>query len=147
MKELSDLVKGEIVSIDGKTLRGSSCDSSNQKAIHMVSAWANENQIVLGQIKTEDKSNEITAIPKLLELLELENTIVTIDAMGTQKKIAEAIIEEKADYILALKKNQETLYDNVELFFDSIIKNEIKGIDVFKLVTKEKNHGRIETRK
>ena len=147
MKELSSLVEGEIVSIDGKTLRGSSCNSSNQKAIHIVSAWANENQVVLGQIKTEDKSNEITAIPKLLELLELENTIVTIDAMGTQKKIAEAIIEEKADYILALKKNQETLYDNVELFFDSIIKNEIKGIDVFKLVTKEKNHGRIETRK
>lgn len=95
MKELSNLINGEIVSIDGKTLRGSSCNSSNQKAIHIVSAWANENQIVLGQIKTEDKSNEITAIPKLLELLELENTIVTIDAMGTQKKIAEAIIEKK----------------------------------------------------
>lgn len=72
MKELSSLVKGEIVSIDGKTLRGSSCDSSNQKAIHMVSVWANENQVVLGQIKTEDKSNEITSIPKLLELLELK---------------------------------------------------------------------------
>lgn len=147
MKELSSLVKGEIVSIDGKTLRGSSCDSSNQKAIHMVSAWANENQVVLGQIKTEDKSNEITAIPKLLELLELKNTIVTIDAMGTQKKIAEAIIEKEADYILALKKNQETLYDNVELFFDSIIKDEMKDVDVLKLISKEKNHGRIETRK
>lgn len=146
MKELSALVEGEIVSIDGKTLRGSSCDSSNQKAIHMVSAWANENQIVLGQIKIEDKSNEITAIPKLLELLEIKNTIVTIDAMGTQKKIAEAIIEKGADYILALKKNQETLYNNVELFFDSIIKDEIKDIDVLKIVTKEKDHGRIETR-
>lgn len=105
MKELANLINGEIVSIDGKKLRGSSCNSSNQKAIHMVSAWANENQIVLGQIKTEDKSNEITAIPKLLELLELENTIVTIDAMGTQKKIADAIIEKKANYILALKVN------------------------------------------
>nr|WP_279221834.1 ISAs1 family transposase [Clostridium sp. JN-1] len=147
IKELSNLVKGEIVSIDGKTLRGSSCGSSNQKAIHMVSAWANENQVVLGQIKTEDKSNEITAISKLLELLELKNTIVTIDAMGTQKKIAEAIIEKEADYILALKKSQGTLYNNVELFFDSIIKDEIKDVDVLKLITKEKNHGRIETRK
>lgn len=147
MKELANLINGEIVSIDGKTLRGSSCDSSNQKAIHMVSAWANENQIVLGQIKTEDKSNEITAIPKLLELLELENTIVTIDAMGTQKKIADAIIEKKADYILALKKNHETFYNNVELFFDSIIKKEIKDVEVSELITKEKNHGRIETRK
>jgi len=147
MQSLANLIDGEVVSIDGKTLRGSSCDSSNQKAIHMVSAWANENQVVLGQIKTEEKSNEITAIPKLIELLELENTIVTIDAMGTQKKIAETIIENKADYILALKKNQETLHDNVELFFDSIIKNEINDISVFKITTKEKDHGRIETRK
>lgn len=147
MKSLANLINGEIVSIDSKTLRGSSCNSSNQKAIHIVSAWANENEIVLGQIKTEDKSNEITAIPKLVELLELENTIITIDAMGTQKKIATAIIEKNADYILALKKNQETLHDDVELFFDSIIKNEINYISVSKFTTKEKDHGRIETRK
>lgn len=146
MRSLANLVKGEIVSIDGKTLRGSSCNSSGQKAIHMVSAWANENQLVLGQIKTEDKSNEITAIPKLLELLEIENTVVTIDAMGTQKKIAEAIIEKKADYILALKENQKTLHDNVELFFDSLIKGEIKDIEFKKHTTRDKDHGRIETR-
>lgn len=147
MKNLADLINGEIVSIDGKTLRGSSCNSSNQKAIHMVSAWANQNQVVLGQIKTDDKSNEITAIPKLIELLELKDTIVTIDAMGTQKKIAEIIIENEADYVLALKENQKTLHDNVELFFDSISKRDITDIEVQTLTTHDKDHGRIETRK
>ena len=147
MKNLADLVNGEIVSIDGKTLRGSSCNSSNQKAIHMVSAWANQNQVVLGQIKTDDKSNEITAIPKLIELLELKDTIVTIDAMGTQKKIAEVIIEKEADYVLALKENQKTLHDNVKLFFDSILRGDITDVEVQTLSTHDKDHGRIETRK
>lgn len=147
MKNLADLVNGEVVSIDGKTVRGSSCNSSNKKSIHMVSAWANQNQVVLGQIKTDDKSNEITAIPKLIELLELKDTIVTIDAMGTQKKIAEVIIEKGADYVLALKENQKTLHDNVELFFDSILIDKITDIKVQNLTTHDKDHGRIETRK
>lgn len=113
----------------------------------MVSAWANQNQVVLGQIKTDDKSNEITAIPKLIELLELKDTIVTIDAMGTQKKIAEVIIEKEADYVLALKENQKTLHDNVELFFDSILRYKSTDIKVQTHTTHDKDHGRIETRK
>lgn len=144
MKNLAELVNGEVVSIDGKTVRGSSCNSSNQKSIHMVSAWANQNQVVLGQIKTDDKSNEITAIPKLIELLELKDTIVTIDAMGTQKKIAEVIIEKEADYVLALKENQKTLHDNVELFFDSILRYKSTDIKVQTHTTHDKDHGRIE---
>lgn len=147
MKELAKLIYGEIVAIDGKTLRGSGSNNSNQKPIHMVSAWANHNKIVLGQIKTDEKSNEITAIPKLLELLEIKDTIVTIDAMGTQKKIAEAIIDKEADYVLALKRNQETLHHDVQLFFDSIMKDEMKDIKVDTITTHDKDHGRIEIRK
>lgn len=147
MKYLVTLIDGEIVAIDGKTLRGSACNSSNQKAIHMVSAWANHNKIVLGQIKTEEKSNEITAIPKLLELLELKNTIVTIDAMGTQKKIAQAIVDKEADYVLALKENQKTFHDDVKLFFESINNNDITDIKINTYLTHDKDHGRIEFRK
>ena len=105
-------VTGETIAIDGKALRGSRDDSLGKKAIYMVSAWANENQMVLGQVKVDDKSNEITAIPKLLEILDVAGCTVTIDAMGTQKKIAEKIIENKADYILGLKGNQGNLHDD-----------------------------------
>jgi predicted transposase YbfD/YdcC len=106
----------------------------------MVSAWANTNQLVLGQVKTDEKSNEIKAIPVLLEMLELKGCIVTIDAAGCQKKIAEQITKVEADYVLALKGNQESLNDDVRLYFETE--------DVIeKYITHDKGHGRIETRK
>jgi predicted transposase YbfD/YdcC len=106
-----------------------------------VSAWAASNRLILGQIATEEKSNEITAIPQLLEMLELKGCIVTIDAMGTQTKIAEKIIDKDADYILPVKKNQETLYNDISLFFQTS-SNELP--DIF--TTVEKSHGRLEER-
>jgi predicted transposase YbfD/YdcC len=130
-------LKGEIVSIDGKTICGSK--NTKNKAIHMVSAWANKARLVLGQVKTDEKSNEITAIPDLLTLLELKGCIVTIDAMGCQKAIARDIIEKEADYVFGLKGNQEGLNDDVRLYFET---EEVKA----KTITKEKGHGRIETR-
>ena len=107
------VTKGSIVAIDGKTLRRSFDRASKKSAIHMVSAWAEGNQVVLGQIKTEEKSNEITAIPKLLKMLELSGCIVTIDAMGCQKKIVVGIVEQGADYVLSLKGNQGTMESEV----------------------------------
>lgn len=95
--KLCDNTEGRIIALDGKTLRGST--DGNKKAVHIVNAWVDENNFILGQIKTDSKSNEITAIPELLDLLFLENSIVTIDAMGTQKDIAERIIKRKADYV------------------------------------------------
>jgi hypothetical protein len=108
---ISKLTEGEVVAIDGKRLRGSFDTAGNQKAIHMVSAFATINGLCLGQEVYEEKSNEITAIPKLLELLAIKGCIVTIDAMGCQTEIAESIINKKADYILAVKQNQKELYE------------------------------------
>jgi predicted transposase YbfD/YdcC len=130
-------LKGEIVSIDGKTLRGSK--GSNSRAIHMVSAWANKSRLVLGQVKTDEKSNEITAIPDLLALLELKGCIVTIDAMGCQKAIARDIVEKEADYVFGLKGNQSSLHDDARLYFET---EKVKET----ITTSEKGHGRIETR-
>jgi predicted transposase YbfD/YdcC len=137
VKSVAHLTEGEIVSIDGKTVCGSR--DAKSKAIHMVSAWANANQLVLGQVKTDEKSNEITAIPTLLELLELKGCIITIDAMGCQKDIAEKIVKAKADYVFGLKGNQSNLNDDVKLYFE----DKPGGA---KAVTHDKGHGRIETR-
>lgn len=139
--------KGQVVAIDGKTLRRSHNRSEDKKAIHMISAWASENQVVLGQLKTEEKSNEITAIPYLLKLLDLSGCIITIDAMGTQKKIAKTIIDSNCDYILALKENHKTLYENTVRFFDQMdsMKKEGYCFDEYEAV--DGGHGRIETRR
>jgi len=134
---VSKQLNGEIVSIDGKTLCGSK--DSQSRAIHMVSAWANKNRLVLGQVKTDEKSNEITAIPDLLALLELKGCIVTMDAMGCQKDIAKAIEKAEADYVFGLKGNQSSLHDDVRLYFEN---EDVKA----RAITKEKGHGRIETR-
>ena len=147
VESVTDILEGQVVAIDGKTLRRSHDKKSEKSAIHMVSAWAAENRIVLGQVKTEEKSNEITAIPELLEVLDVSGCIVTIDAMGCQKKIAEKIIEKEADYILALKGNQGNLAKNVENFFTKADENEYKGISVDYYETKDVNHGRIEYRR
>jgi predicted transposase YbfD/YdcC len=114
---ISQLTTGQIIAIDGKRLRRSYDGRLGKAAIHMVSAWASENRLVLGQVKTDEKSNEITAIPELLKVLALKGCIVTIDAMGCQTEIAKLIIEAEGDYVLALKGNQETLYnDGQDLF-------------------------------
>lgn len=143
---LSDLSGGEIVAIDGKTLRHSFDRATSQSAIHMVSAWASANRLVLGQVKVDDKSNEITAIPKLLKLFDLNGTTVTIDAMGCQKEIAQVITEQGADYVLALKANHSTLYDDVKLFLDDARDSGFAEIEHDYHETVDGDHGRIETR-
>jgi predicted transposase YbfD/YdcC len=132
--------EGELIAIDGKRLRGSYDRYDNKAAIHMVSAWANKNEMVLGQVMVNDKSNEITAIPALLNILEIKGAIVSIDAMGCQKEIAEQIIGKEADYILALKGNQGALKEQVESYFQIA---PLSSEDEFTI----KSHGRIETRK
>lgn len=141
------LTEGEVVPIDGKTLKRSSQKDSGHGFTHMVSAWASENAVVLGQVKTEEKSNEITAIPRLLKALELSGCIVTIDAMGCQKKIADAIIDKKADYVLGLKANQEKLHNQVIEFFEKSEKEAFKNAQFSCYETSEKNRGRLEKRR
>lgn len=133
-------VSGEVIAIDGKTICASKSMADNKRPVHIVSAWAAENGLVLGEIAVEEKSNEIVAIPKLLKMLELTGCIVTIDAMGTQKEIAGAIKDAKADYVLPVKQNHPGLYEDISLYFST----EISGCDYAK--TTEKSHGRIEMR-
>lgn len=139
--DLADLTDGEVIAIDGKCLRRSLDKASGKSAIYMVSAWATENQLVLGQQKVDDKSNEITAIPKLLTQLDIAGAVVTIDAMGCQTQIAEQIIEQKADYLLSLKGNQGTLHEDVKVFFESANTCPPIGHE-----SCNGGHGRIETR-
>lgn len=138
---------GEIVALDGKTLRRSHDRRRGKSAIHLVSAWARENGLVLGQLKVADKSNEITAIPELLRALELAGCIVTIDAMGAQKQIATEIIEADADYVLALKGNHERLHEEVATFLLDARQRGFKKVPHSFLESVEKEHGRIETRR
>lgn len=142
--KICDYSEGRIIAIDGKTVRGSS--DGEVKPIHLVNAWVDENDLILGQVKTSEKSNEITAIPELLDLLFLKDSIVTIDAMGTQKKIAEKIRKKKGDYVLALKGNHETFHREVEEYMKDALENNFKDILVSKKTTLEKGHGRIEKR-
>jgi predicted transposase YbfD/YdcC len=140
-------ISNEIVAIDGKTLRRSHDRAHGKEAIHMVSAWAQENGLVLGQVKVDDKSNEITAIPELLRALNLKGCIVTIDAMGCQKQIASEIVAAHADYVLALKGNQSTLHDEVRLFMEAARADDFPGIRHDFLEVSERSHGRKETRR
>ena len=143
MKACHKVSNGEIIAIDGKTVKGSYDKGKDKGAIHMVSAFAAANELVLGQIKVNDKSNEITAIPKLLELLQIRGCLVTIDAMGCQREIASKIVDKGADYLLAVKGNQGKLHEAFENHFSSEKINGWKG-DSFK--TTEKSHGRLELR-
>ncbi len=138
---------GEIVAIDGKTLRHSYDQGGRRGAIHMVSAWATANQVVLGQCKVDDKSNEITAIPSLLKVLHLAGTIVTIDAMGCQKAIAQQITQGQADYVLSLKGNQGQLHEDVKLYLDAKIDKGQADSGCARHETLDKGHGRIERRR
>jgi len=150
VKEVAKEVGAEVVSVDGKLLRGSRTRQARKDAkegLRIVSAWASENSLVLGQVKTHEKSNEITAIPELLRVLELKGGIVTIDAMGCQTQIAEQIIEQEADYVLALKGNQGCLHKDVEDYFYGAQKIGFKQIAYSFTETVEKGHGRIETRR
>jgi predicted transposase YbfD/YdcC len=139
--DLSDLSGGEIIAIDGKCLRRSLDSASDKAAIYMVSAWATQNQLVLGQQRVDDKSNEITAIPKLLMQLNIAGAVVTLDAMGCQTAIAQQIVGQQADYLLSLKGNQGTLHQDVKLFFESASTCPPIGHTTY-----DGGHGRIETR-
>jgi predicted transposase YbfD/YdcC len=147
VSSIADLLPGEIVAVDGKTLRHSYDAQDAKGAIHMVSAWASRNALVLGQLKTEEKSNEITAIPQWLEVLELTGCLVTLDAMGCQKKIATKIVEKGANYLLALKENHPTLYAAVEGYFDAANAQEFEGYSIEFAETEDRNHGRLEYRR
>jgi predicted transposase YbfD/YdcC len=141
------VIPGEVIALDGKTLRRSHDRAAGLGALHLVSAWACANRVVLGQVATEAKSNEITAIPQLLALLHLEGCIVTIDAMGCQTRIAAQIIAQGGDYLLALKGNQGTLEGEVEEAFIDADACDYAGVDSQVLETVERGHGRRETRR
>jgi predicted transposase YbfD/YdcC len=143
---LHEITDGQVVAIDGKTLRRSFDTASSKAAIHMVSAWATANHISLGQVVVDQKSNEITAIPKLLEILELSGALVTIDAMGCQTEIARAIVEADADYVLAVKGNQPTLHDGLTFFFADHQADDFARVNVRRHESYEHAHGRDEMR-
>lgn len=138
----------QIVAIDGKTARRSHDRGRGKAPLHMVSAWASANRLILGQVSTEEKSNEITAIPRLLEILDVSGCIVTIDAMGCQKKIAQAIADNHADYVLAVKDNQPSLLEDIQPYFDNISAKTSRDHPASCYTeTVEGDHGRIETRR
>jgi len=146
MQSVASATNGDVIAIDGKTLRGS-YESDIKSAIHMVSAWSSANGVVLGQEKTSEKSNEITAIPELLKSLEMKGCIVSIDAMGCQRTIAEQIIKQKGDYLLALKGNQGNLHEEVENFFTTAKENSFKNVAYGFHEDVDAGHGRIEVRR
>lgn len=143
---LHEITAGQIVAIDGKTLRRSFNAADSKSAIHMVSAWATANHISLGQVVVDEKSNEITAIPQLLKMLELSGCLVTIDAMGCQTEIAQAILDAGAYYVLAVKKNQPTLYEGIDWHFFYRTRVNDRRIPISHHTTQEKGHGRQEKR-
>lgn len=143
---VNNIIQGQIINIDGKQLRGSQDKVLGKRAIYMVSAWAEENELVLGQRKVDEKSNEITAIPELLKLLALSGCIVTIDAMGTQTNIASTIVEGEADYVLSVKENQGHLYEDISVLFAVDQAQDFKYASFEYAQTTNKDHGRIERR-
>ena len=146
IKSINKITEGEVIAIDGKTLRHSYDKGKDKGAIHMVSAWATTNRLVLGQCKVDEKSNEITAIPELIKVLDIAGCIVTIDAMGCQKQIVKSIVDKSGEYVIALKKNQGNLYKNVEEIFKEAIAKRFEGFKYSDYHTKEDEHGREEIR-
>lgn len=146
IQHVAALSRGELVSIDGKTLRRSYDTASGQPALHMISAWCQQNQIVLGQLATDLKDNEITAIPRLLELLDLAGAVVTIDAIGCQHDIVRQILQQNGDYLIQVKSNQGALYDDLKLYFDQMKAEGFESVPHAKATTTEGQHGRVETR-
>jgi predicted transposase YbfD/YdcC len=143
---LTDQLAIKLINLDGKTARGSYDREQSLKALHTVSAWASEHHLVLAQQRVESKSNEITAIPELLNLLDIKGAIITLDAMGTQRNIAAQIIDQGGDYILALKGNQGTLHNQVKAFFKAAQQSQWEGINVSYSDSTEAGHHRIEHR-
>jgi predicted transposase YbfD/YdcC len=147
VRAVYELTRGQVVAIDGKHSRRSYDRASGKSAINMVSAWASENQMVLGQVKVAQASNEITAIPKLLDMLEIAGCIVTIDAIGCQTDIAEKIVEKEADYVLSVKGNQGNLHEDLVQYFDWALKDKFDETDYVSEETVDGGHGRIEVRR
>jgi predicted transposase YbfD/YdcC len=147
VKAVSEQLTAEVIAIDGKTLRHSYDRGEGKGAIHMVSAWASANRLVLGQRKVDDKSNEITAIPELLKILEINGCIVTIDAMGCQKEIASAIQQKGADYVLSLKGNQAGLFEDVQWLFEQAVSTNFVDVVHDFSQSINKGHGRLEIRR
>lgn len=143
---VNDIITGQIINIDGKCLRGSDEQKLGKRAIYMVSAWATENELVLGQRKVNEKSNEITAIPELLKILAISGSIITIDAIGTQTNIAQTIVDAKADYVLSVKENQGHLYEDISVLFAVDQVQDFKYAAFEYAKTTNKNHGRIDVR-
>lgn len=146
VQAIEKLTAGQVIAVDGKKLRRSHDQQTGKEAIYMVSAWATENQLVLGQTKVADKSNEITAIPELLQLLDITGCIVTIDAIGTQTKIAETIVTGGGDYLLAVKENQGHLFEDIQCLFQVDVAHGIDKAQHSYAQTVNKGHGRLEIR-
>lgn len=146
MRGLSHATNGRLVALDGKTIRRSMDSATDQKPLHVVSAWVAEQHFCLGQVAVDSKSNEITAIPQLLKLLELKGALVTIDAMGCQKEIARGIIAQQADFCLAVKRNQDNLHQDIMEHFGACLETDFANIEHDKYFTEETAHGRFEKR-
>lgn len=146
VQTIHQVTAGQIIAVDGKTVRASLDRAKGQNPLHVVSAWASANRVTLGEVMVDEKSNEITAIPKLLQLLELQGAIVTIDAMGCQKEIAAQVRERKADYVLAVKGNQEHLEEDIVNHFASLDEGSKRSRQRSRSTQHSKGHGREETR-
>lgn len=146
VQRVAHLTAGQVIAIDGKTLRRSHNSVKHKDAIHLVSAWATVNRLVLGQVKVADKSHEMTAIPELLQLLEVRGCLVTIDAAGPQTKIAAMIVDRQADYLLALKKNQKGLAEDVQTLYEWAHSIGFADLQHAHARTVSKGHGRVEIR-
>ena len=146
VQSIHEFTDGQVIAVDGKQLQGSKDSFLGKRAIYMVSAWAEANELVLGQRKVDEKSNEITAIPELLKILDISSCIITIDAIGTQTKIAKAIIDRGANYLLSVKENQGHLYQDISWLFEYDQKNKFKDASYDHAKTTNKGHGRIEIR-
>jgi predicted transposase YbfD/YdcC len=147
VRSVTKVTKGEVVAIDGKQLRRSQDRPAGKGAIQMVSAWAEKNRLVLGPVRVDEKSNEITAIPELLKVLEISGCIVTLDAMGCQTEIAKAICDRQADYVLAVKGNQSNLLEDVKQYFDWALEDKFQQTQYTKNEMVDGDHGRIEVRR
>jgi predicted transposase YbfD/YdcC len=147
IQALAKAKTGELIAIDGKTLRRSFDRANDKAAIHMISAWSTANGVVFAQLATQAKSNEITAIPKLLDLLDLHGVVVSIDAMGCQKEIARKIVQGGGDYVFSLKGNQGTLHDEVSWWMDQAIAGQLREAKLNEHRQVDKNHGRLERRR
>lgn len=146
VEQVNTVMQGQLIAIDGKTLCGSGDKYMGKRAIHMVSAWASSNRLILGQIKVDAKSNEITAIPELLQMLDIRGCIVSIDAMGCQTNIAQTIVDGAGHYVLSVKKNQGLLYEDIQDLFAGAVEVTFQDVPHDYAKTVEKDHGRLEIR-